>query len=52
MLVLIIVSICGVTTCDGNTAALLPVTSDNSLLGDCHRQGEIGTTRTGWISNN
>lgn len=31
---------------------MLPVTSDNSLLADCHRKGEIGATRTGWISNN
>lgn len=34
MFVLIIVSICGVRTCNGNTAALLPITSDNSLLED------------------
>lgn len=41
MFVLIIVSICGVTTFNGNTAVLLPVTSDNSLLADCHKQVKL-----------
>lgn len=51
MFLLVMVSVCGVTTCYGNTAAFVPLASDNSLFKECCRQGEIGTTRIVWVNS-